>query len=407
MTGPRRPVGWSHAGARAGRTLREMRRLLVLVSALVWVDTMLYAALTPLLPHFARDMGLSKSLSGVLVAGYAAGALVGGLPGGMAAGRFGPRRTVLTGLALMGIASVGFAFADSFATLMTARLFQGLASGFTWAGSFAWLLAAAPRTRRGELVGTALAAATFGALFGPVLGAAAAIAGRDVVFSAIGGLSIVLALWTLRIETVETEMPTAAAFARALRSRRFLAGLAGMTLPALLYGVLSVLGPLHLAAAGWGAAAIGAVWLVGAAIEGSLAPIAGRASDRRGLVVPMRISLALGTLFPIGLAFGPRPFAYVPLVVLAGAAWGPLFTFAFVMLADGAEEAGLAQGMAFGLMNAAWATGALVGPAAGGAIAGATGDTVPFLICAGLCAVALAATRRTRPAVAVAGVGEP
>jgi len=44
-----------------------MRRLLLLVSALVWVDTMLYAALTPLLPHFARSLHLSKAGAGVLV----------------------------------------------------------------------------------------------------------------------------------------------------------------------------------------------------------------------------------------------------------------------------------------------------------------------------------------------------
>jgi MFS family permease len=369
-----------------------VRRLLLLVSALVAVDTMLYAALTPLLPHFAHDLGLSKTLSGVLVAGYAAGALVGGLPGGIAAGRFGPRRTVLAGLTLMGLASLGFAFAGTFSELIAARVLQGCASGFTWAGSFAWLLAAAPRERRGELVGSALAAATFGALFGPVVGSAAALAGRDVVFSALAGLAVVLAVWTVRLEPVATERPVAAALVRALRTRHFVAGLAAMALPAFLFGVLSVLGPLHLSAAGWGAAAIGSVWLVAALLEGGLAPIAGRASDRRGIATPMRLSLALGAIFSLGLALGPRPLAYTPLIVAAEASWGPLFTFAFVLLANGAEDAGLAQGMAFGLMNAAWATGALVGPAAGGAIAGASGDTVPFLVCAGLCTAAFAAT---------------
>lgn len=378
-----------------------MRRLLLLVAALVWVDTMLYAALTPLLPHFAHDLGLSKGQAGVLVGGYAAGALVGGLPGGLAAGRFGPRRTVLAGLALMGLASLGFAFAGSFWTLFGARFVQGCASGFTWAGSFAWLLAAAPRDRRGQLVGSALAAATFGALFGPVIGSAAALAGRDVVFSALAGLSVVMAVWTIRIEPVVTEPPVAAALVRALRTRRFQAGLAAMALPAFLFGVLSVLGPLHLAAAGWGAAAIGGVWLVAAVFEGSLAPVAGRASDRRGVVVPMRIALAFGALFSLGLALGLRPLAYTPLIVLAEAAWGPLFTFAFVLLAEGAEEAGLAQGMAFGLMNAAWASGALVGPAAAGAVAAATGDVVPFLVCAGLCAAAFAATRSGHDRAAV------
>jgi hypothetical protein len=55
-------------------------------------------------------------------------------------------------------------------------------------------------------------------------------------------------------------------------------------------------------------------------------------------------------------------------------------------------------------MNAAWASGALVGPAAGGAVAAASGDVVPFLVSAGLCAAALAAVQRVRrrtPAVAV------
>jgi MFS family permease len=39
--------------------------------------------------------------------------------------------------------------------------------------------------------------------------------------------------------------------------------------------------------------------------------------------------------------------------------------------------------MAFGLLNAAWAAGAMVGPAVAGAIAALTGDAVPFLLVAG------------------------
>ncbi|MGZ4389706.1 MAG: MFS transporter, partial [Gaiellaceae bacterium] len=91
-----------------------MRRLLLLVAVLVAVDTMLYAALTPLLPHFADEFGLSKGQAGVLVAAYALGALVFGLPGGVAAARLGAKRAVLTGLVLMGLASLGFAFVGSF-----------------------------------------------------------------------------------------------------------------------------------------------------------------------------------------------------------------------------------------------------------------------------------------------------
>jgi MFS family permease len=373
-----------------------MRRLLLLVSALVWVDTMLYAALAPLLPHFTHQLHLSKAGAGALVAAYAAGALVGGLPGGAAAARLGARRAVLVGLTLMGLSSLGFAFAHGFWPLSVARFLQGCGSGFTWAGAFAWLLAAAPRDRRGELIGTALGAAVFGALFGPVVGAAAALIGRGAVFTALAGLAVALGAWTLRLEPIEPEPPSVSAMGRALRESHFAGGLALMALASLLWGVLSTLAPLRLADAGWGAAAIAAAWIVGSALETALSPIAGRVLDRRGVALPVEVALAAGCAVAVGLAFSPRPLAYVPLLVVAGGAYGVLFTPAFALIAEGAERTGLAQGMAFGVMNAAWAMGALIGPAAGGALAAVSGDIVPFLVSAGFCAAALAAVRHAR-----------
>ena len=370
-----------------------MRRLLLLVAVLVFVDTMLYAALTPLLPRFAHEFGLSKSVAGALVAAYAAGALIGGLPGGFAAVRIGPRRAVLVGLALMGASSVGFALAANFATLFTARLFQGLGSAFTWSGAFAWLLAAAPRERRGELIGAAMGAAVFGALFGPVVGAAAALAGRIAIFSALGGLAVLLAVWTVRLESPAPERPSAVRLVCAFGNPRFASGLALLSIASVLAGVLSVLGPLHLATVGWGATAIGAVWLLSAGVEAAGSPVIGRLSDRRGALLPVRAALSVGVVVSLALAFGSRPLLYAPLLLIASVSFGALFTPAFALIADGAEHVGLAQGLAFGLMNAAWAVGAVVGPAAAGAVASATGDWVPFVLAAGVCAGTLAATR--------------
>jgi hypothetical protein len=98
----------------------------------------------------------------------------------------------------------------------------------------------------------------------------------------------------------------------------------------------------------------------------------------------------------IGLAVGPGPLLYVPLLIAASGAYGVLFTPAFALIADGAEHTGLPQGMAFGVMNAAWASGALIGPAVGGAVAAATGDVVPYLVSSVLCAAALAVVWRAR-----------
>ena len=93
-----------------------MRRLLPFVCVVIVVDTMLYAALTPLLPHFRREFDLSKGGVGVLAAGFAIGVLLAAVPGGIVTSRFGARVAVIGGLTLVTLASVGVAFADSLAS---------------------------------------------------------------------------------------------------------------------------------------------------------------------------------------------------------------------------------------------------------------------------------------------------
>lgn len=370
-----------------------MRRLLPLVAAVVFVDTMLFAALTPLLPHFTHEFGLSKLAAGVLTASYAVGALLGGLPGGFAAVRIGPKRAVLVGLTLMGFASIGFALADTFPTLLAARVLQGCGSAFTWAGSFSWLLAAAPRSRRGELIGVAMGAAVVGALFGPVVGAAAAIVGRTVIFTALAALAALLAARTLLTPSPSVQESPSGPVIRAFAHPRLASGLALLSIASLLAGMLSVLGPLHLASAGWSATAIGAVWLLGAALEAAASPFIGRASDRRGAFVPVRFALLAAALLSLTLALAGRPLVYAALVLLASTAYGLLFTPAFALIAEGAERAGLAQGHAFGVMNAVWALGAMLGPVAAGAIAGLSGDWLVYVLATAVCVATLVAVR--------------
>src|ERR687892_239899 len=62
----------------------RVRRLLLLVGAVVFVDTMFFAALTPLLPEFAERLDLSKGEAGELVPARAVAAPAGGPRGGAA-----------------------------------------------------------------------------------------------------------------------------------------------------------------------------------------------------------------------------------------------------------------------------------------------------------------------------------
>jgi len=377
-----------------------VRRLLALVSAVVLVDTMLYAALTPLLPHYAEEFDLSKGGAGFIVATYALGVLAGAFPAGIAAARIGAKQTALAGLVVIAAASVAFAFAGDVWTLALARFAQGLGSAFSWSGGLAWLIAAAPRGRRGQLLGTALGAAIFGALLGPVLGAVASFAGTELTFSLVGLLALGVAAAGARLDGVPREPPSLAAVRRALRDRSFVGGLWLMVLAALLFGLLSVLASLDLDRLGWGAAAIGAVFFVTAGVETIVAPLVGREVDRRGALVPVRWALVSGMAVALGLAWAGRPFVIAAFALLASVTWGALFTPGMALLSSGAEDVGLSQGIAFGLMNAAWASGAVIGPGLGGALGEALGDPVAYGLAALICALTLVPVLRVGTAPA-------
>src|SRR5438105_7272210 len=85
-------------------------RLVLVIGAIVFVDTMFYAAIAPLLPTLTRELGLSKLSAGVMTASYPLGTLAGSLPGGVLAARAGPRFAVCSGLALLACSTLAFAY---------------------------------------------------------------------------------------------------------------------------------------------------------------------------------------------------------------------------------------------------------------------------------------------------------
>ena len=369
-----------------------MRRLLVLVSSIVFVDTMLFGALAPLVPGYADEFGLSKTGAGLLVGAFGAGALLGGIPGGIAAMRFGPKRAVVLGLTLLALASVGFALASGPWALGLARFVQGFSSTTTWAGALAWLTVAAPRSRRGELIGIAFGAAVFGAIIGPMFGAVADAVSIRATFGAVGAVALAFAAFAATRPTAPADPHEPASLLLALRDRRFLGGLWLNTLPALLFGVMVVLVPLTLDDAGFGALAIGIVFLCSGLAETVVNPLLGRLSDRRGRLLPIRLALAASLLVAGAFAFASRPALLVALVALAAISFGGIYTPGMALVSDRAEAVGLAQGLGFGIMNTAWALGNMTGPVAGGALAEAAGDALPYLLAAGLCLLTLAVT---------------
>ena len=368
-----------------------MSRVVAVTGSIVFLDAMLFGAIIPLLPDFADTYDLTKLEAGALLGAYGAGALVGGIPGGLLVGRIGPKRGLLLGLAVLALASLAFALAGGPIALGIARFVQGVSSATTWAAALAWVAMSAPRERRGQALGTVFGLAVLGFVTGPMFGGVADVVGIRWSFVGVAFVAAALATALLPLAAAPLEHRRPGAIPRALRDRVFVGGLWLNTLPALFFGVLDVLVPLELDDAGYGALAIAAVFVTAGLVEVAVNPIVGRVSDRRGRLLPVRVSLAASIVVACAIAFAAEPLVLAALVVAASVSFGGFYTPGMALVADRADRAGLPQGIGFGVTNSAWAVGALAGPAVGGALAQAFGDPVPYLLCAALCALTLLA----------------
>lgn len=357
-----------------------MRRLLILASTMVFFDVAFYAAIAPLLPDYVANFGLSKAEAGILASAYAAGTLIASLPAGLVATRVGPRRTVIAGLLLLGGASVVFGFADDIWLLDAARFAQGVAGALIWAGALTWLITTAPPEQRGSVIGTALGTAIAGALVGPILGAIAAEVGTKAVFGAVLGIALVLAAMAARLpEAGPPERQPLREVGETILSRPILTATAFVAVPSLMFGAVEVLVPLRISELGGGHVAIAGGFVAGAALEGGLAPMAGRYSDRIGRRLPFVIGTAICACAMVGIAAAMALGPVLGSLILGSLGAGICFAPALTTLSEAADNSRLHQGYAAGLSNMAWAAGQTLGALAGGAVAGVTGYAVPSL----------------------------
>ena len=323
--------------------------------------------------------------------------MAGAVPSGLLAVRVGVRPTVLGGLAIIVVTSVAFGFAESAWVLYAARFGQGVGSALAWTGGLAWLVAAAPRDRRGELIGIAMGAAVAGALLGPVLGGVASLTGPAPAFAFVAAVGVLLAAWawtTPAFKPAEEPQPLRALL-RAFRERQVVSGFWLVSLAAFLLGIVSVVAPLRLDELGWGALGISAVFLVSAGIEASMNPFIGRWYDRYGRLAPVRAGLVAAIAFSLVLPWTDGRWPYLLLVTAAAVFYGVNWVPGTALLSDGAETAHLDQGFGFALLNVAWAPANVLGATLGGVLAQTAGGGSAYLLAAALCLVTLAAAQFT------------
>jgi len=373
-----------------------MRRLLALSCAIVLVDSVFYAALTPLVPYFNEEFGLSKAAVGVLSGAYGAGVLVGSAPGAYLASRSGVKVVAVVGLILLSLTSLAFGLAEAASLLVLARFVGGFGSALSWVAAFTWLTARASDERRGETIALMLSAAVFGTLLGPVLGSVAATVGMVPAFAAVAIVGAGISLWAaIEPAPAPTGRPPSFAMLQPVLQPLLATGLWLIGISPLLFSALTVLVPLELHRLGWGAAAVGAVFLVGAAFEAAVHPLLGRWSDRAGYLRPVVVGLLASVGILLTLPWVGNPWALALLVLLASGAFNATLAPGTALFSRGTEKAGMDQALAFGITNFAWASGYAVGAPVGGALADLGGDALSYLFLTGVCLLTLFVLRRS------------
>jgi MFS family permease len=359
-----------------------------LVSLIRWVllfEGALYSAVSPVLPHFAHTLHASKPAIGVLAAAYPAGLIPGALLGFWVATRAGVRRTTAIGLSVFGLGVIGFGFGTSIVMLDVLRAIQGMFCGLIWCGGLTWMIYVTPIERRSRTLGGVLGAATFGTLFGPIIGTGAVAIGTRPAFGVVGLVALGLAAAALRhpeahpaaadrIDTIGGQLRGA------LRSHGLRLGMWLVFLEAITFGAENALIPLRLAHFGASGLAIGITFVVSSAMSAALATVAGHLTDRRGPYLPLIAGLSVGAPLMALLVVPHTPLLLAVLVVVAFG--GPL-TFSMIpaasLMTASAEAVGVSLVLATSLFNLAYALGETVGAPVSASVSQMTSDFVPLL----------------------------
>jgi MFS family permease len=366
----------------------ESRRLAVFVAIVVLAESAFYAVVPPLVPGFVRDVHLTTTEVGILVAAYPAGLLLAAIPSMALIDWRGVRTGTVVGLALLIVATLAFAWATAPLLLDLARLIQGVGGAVAWASALAWLTAESNPGRRASVIGGTLGAALIGMVIGPGIGAVASQVGRAPVFTTI---AVVLCLVILAVPAHSPRSsPTRrsiSAVAELFRNRQAFLGIGLLAGVGIVTGTVATLLPL-LVSRRQGSAAVIAGILAASYLLGSVLNLGiGRFADRFGRLVPTMAGFALAAAILPTLPFWGGVVGLAGAAVMATGCVSSLWTPTAAMVSDGAEQGPAGQAVGVATLNAAWAAGAAVGAVAASSIAQAAGFPLPFALLGGLCMV--------------------
>jgi MFS transporter, ACDE family, multidrug resistance protein len=151
-----------------------------------------YGVVSPVLPQYARDFGVSVSAATFVITAFSVMRLVFAPASGLFIQRIGERRVYLSGLLIVAVSTGACAFAQTYWQLLLFRSLGGFGSAMFTVSSFGLMIRISPPDARGRVAGLFSSAFLIGSVGGPLLGSLTAGFGLSAPF-AIYGVALLVA----------------------------------------------------------------------------------------------------------------------------------------------------------------------------------------------------------------------
>ena len=373
------------------------RRTLLRLASATFVAYSSYAMCrVPLLPLFARDLGASATLTGLVMASSTLTGAVLKLPAGALSDVLGRRRLLLASAVVFAVLPFTYFFITTLSALVLLRFVHGSATAIFGPVATASFSDVAPADRRGAWLSTYSTAQNAGQALGPIVaGYLITVAHFDLAFLASGliGLGVLPIVFGYR-DRPRSRPPAGplhefrTGIVEVARDRLVLMTSGAQAAQFVLNGTLNAFLPLYgRETLGLTVAQLG--WLFGAQTLTTLAvrPAIGLLSDRAGRrwVIVTGLTVCSAAVFVISLATEMAALIAAVVVYAIGVATTTAATSAFIT--DITRRC--RYGAAHGVFGTIYDIGDALGPITAGVLASWAGYTRMFQVMA-VCALAMA-----------------
>ncbi len=152
------------------RLFRGLPPEVAILSSVSFTVALGYGIVAPSIPAFARQFGVSAAAAASVISAFALMRVAGALPAGRLVDRFGERRTMAAGIAIVALSSLLAGLSGSFAQLIVLRGVGGLGSAMFGVSGQTLLLGTVRSDQRGRASGLYTGGFLLGSISGPAIG---------------------------------------------------------------------------------------------------------------------------------------------------------------------------------------------------------------------------------------------